>query len=244
MVVVNWRFSGLWALACLVSLLTGCASVTHGTTQTVKIETLTPSGEPVDGAECKVLNDKSETVMRSGQSVPVRRSGGNLNIECTHPGQPPASGQATSRVNGGMVGNILIGGLVGAAIDSGTGAGFNYPSWMQLVFGEVRIFDRSSQNGDQALAGLKIGQTRLASAAPPEQASPPALASVPSAPSVASAASPPPPAPVPVAVAPAARDVHSAPIAPIAPITAAAPVPAPVTRVSIDDLRGLLPAKP
>lgn len=229
MVVVNWRFLGLWAFACLLSLLTGCASVTHGTTQAVKIETLTMSGELVDGAECTVANDKSEAVMRSGQSVPVRRSGGNLSIECTHPGQPPASGQATSRVNGGMVGNILIGGLVGVAIDSGTGAGFNYPSWMQLVFGEVRTFDRSSQNGDQALAGLKIGQTRVASATPPAQPSPPAPSAAP--------ASPPPP--VPVAAAPLAPDV---PVAP--PAAAAPPVSAPATRVSIDDLRGLLPAKP
>lgn len=231
MVVVNWRFLGLWALACLLSLLTGCASVTHGTTQAVKIETLTVSGELVDGAECTVVNDKSEAVMRSGQSVPVRRSGGNLSIECTQPGQPPASGQATSRVNGGMVGNILIGGLVGAAIDSGTGAGFNYPSWMQLVFGEVRTFDRSSQNGDQALAGLKIGQTRVASATPPAPSSPPAPP--------AATASPPPPVAVPVAAAPVAPDV---PVAP--PAAAASPVPAPATRVSIDDLRGLLPAKP
>lgn len=225
MVVVNWRFLGLGAFACLVSLLTGCASVTHGTTQVVKIETLTMGGELVDGAECTVANDKSEAVMRSGQSVPVRRSGGNLSIECTHPGQPPASGQATSRVNGGMVGNILIGGLVGAAIDSGTGAGFNYPSWMRLVFGEVRTFDRSSQNGDQALAGLKIGQTRVASDSPSAPSSPPASPSVP------------------VAAAPVAPDVPVAP--PVAPpVGAAQPVSAPATRVSIDDLRGLLPAKP
>ncbi|MGJ7566044.1 hypothetical protein ACSFBM_19495 [Variovorax sp. GB1R11] len=222
---MNWRFLGLGAFACLLSLLTGCASVTHGTTQVVKIETLTMSGELVDGAKCTVANDKSEAVMRSGQSVPVRRSGGNLSIECTHPGQPPASGQATSRVNGGMVGNILIGGLVGAAIDSGTGAGFNYPSWMQLVFGEVRTFDRSSQNGDKALAGLKIGQTRVASASPPAPSSP--LAPEPASPLPS----------VPVAAAPVAL-----PVAP--PVGAAPPVSAPATRVSIDDLRGLLPAKP
>ncbi|MGJ7555792.1 hypothetical protein ACSFBI_17480 [Variovorax sp. RB3P1] len=209
----------------MLSLLTGCASVTHGTTQVVKIETLTMSGELVDGAKCTVANDKSEAVMRSGQSVPVRRSGGNLSIECTHPGQPPASGQATSRVNGGMVGNILIGGLVGAAIDSGTGAGFNYPSWMQLVFGEVRTFDRSSQSGDKALAGLKIGQTRVASASPPAPSPP--LAPEPASPQPS----------VPVAAVPVAP-----PVAP--PVGAAPPVSASATRVSIDDLRGLLPAKP
>ncbi|MEP6724103.1 MAG: hypothetical protein ABJA77_21900 [Variovorax sp.] len=192
--------------------------MTHGTTQTVKIETLTASGQVVEGAECRVANNKSDTVMLSGQSVPVRRSGANLSIECTQPGYAPANGQATSRVNTGMVGNILIGGLIGAAIDSGTGAGFNYPSWMQLVFGEVRTFDRSSQSGNQPMAGLKVGETRLAAAPPPP--TPPVAAERPAAPPVAAAMEPTPTPP------------------------AAPRAPEPVTRVSMDDLKGLMPAKP
>jgi len=96
--------------ASVLSILTGCASVTHGTTQTVKIETLTASGRTVDGAECRLPNDKGEALALSGQSVPVRRLDGNLSIEYTQAGQAPAGGQAVSRVNGGMVGNIVIGG--------------------------------------------------------------------------------------------------------------------------------------
>ncbi|QNK69590.1 hypothetical protein [Variovorax sp. PAMC26660] len=154
----------------------------------MKIETRTPAGQVVDGAKCLVTNDKNDAVMRSGQSLPVRRSSANLNIECTQPGYAPASGQAVSRVNTGMVGNILLGGVIGAAVDSGTGAGFNYPSWMQLVFGEVRNFDRSAQTGDQVTVGVRVGETKLASvagkpatgAAPP-QVSPPVPAPAPKA---------------------------------------------------------------
>ncbi|MES2532770.1 MAG: hypothetical protein V4636_17150, partial [Pseudomonadota bacterium] len=165
----RWRIWALVACAGALLALTGCASVTQGTTQSVKIETLTAAGQSVEGAECKVSNDKADVVVLSGQSTSVRRSGATLNIECTQPGLAPASGQATSRVNTGMVGNILIGGVIGAAIDSSTGAGFNYPSWMQLVFGEVRTFDRSSQSGEQAMAGVRVGDTRLAATgtAPP-----------------------------------------------------------------------------
>lgn len=205
MAISNWRFWGLCAGACLLSILTGCASVVHGTNQAVTIETLTADGKLIEGAECSVANDKAETVALSGSSALVRRSGGTLNIECKQAGHLPASGQATSRINGGMVGNVVLGGLVGAAIDSGTGAGFNYPSWMQLVFGEVRTFDRGAQVGEQPLEGVRVGTT--------------ALAAAPSA-----------------ALPAAAPGVHAA--TPVAANTS------PTPRVSIDDLRGLLPSKP
>jgi predicted lipid-binding transport protein (Tim44 family) len=222
----NWRFWGLCACAGVLSILTGCASVTHGTTQSIKIETLTPGGQVVDGAECKVANDKGEALALSGQSVPVRRSGGNLSIQCTQAGQAPAGGQAVSRVNGGMVGNILIGGLIGVAIDAGNGSGFNYPSWMQLVFGEQRYFDRGAQQGDQAMAGVMLGTTQAATATPvaaaPRKEPESPADRIPPAPQSAAE-------PVPVARAPAAP--------------APSPGAAPPARVSMDDLNALLPAK-
>ncbi|PLC04567.1 hypothetical protein CY658_12045 [Variovorax sp. RO1] len=206
--------------------MTGCASVTHGTTQNVKFETLSPEGKVVDGARCRVSNDRNDAVVRSGQTLPVRRSGENLSIECTQAGLPPARGQAISRVNVGLVGNVMIGGLVGVAIDTGTGAGFNYPSWIRLIFGEVRSFDRTAQTGDEATVGMKIGTTEMAAAPAPKTAAAPVPAPAPAA------VAPPPPPPVAVAPAAPARPALAAPSA------------APDARVSMDDLRGLLPAKP
>jgi hypothetical protein len=214
----SWRFWGLCACAGILSILTGCASVTHGTTQTVKIETLTASGQTVEGAECRLSNDKGDALALSGQSVPVRRSGGNLSIHCTQAGQAPAVGSAVSRVNAGMVGNILIGGAIGAAIDVGTGSGFNYPSWMQLVFGEERTFDRSTQQGDQPVAGVTVGTTTpLAAAKPPVTGT------------------------VVAKKDPGGSSAEGA--RPAAPEPAGA-VPASAARVSMDDLNALLPAKP
>lgn len=249
MVRLKWRAWALCAALGALTFLTGCASVTHGTSQSVTIETLSSTGQAIEGAECTVANDKSSTVTTSGQSTSVRRSGAILTIECTQAGQAPAKGQATSRVNGGMVGNILVGGLIGAAIDSGTGAGFNYPSWMQLVFGEVRTFDRSSQIGDQPMAGLRIGETQLAATPAPVQAlaaastAPAATAPV-ALPPVASVASALPPQPLPtLAVAPPSAALPE----PVASAAAMAPAPRsvePATRVSMEDLKALLPAKP
>jgi hypothetical protein len=231
----GWRFWGLCIGAGVLSILTGCASVTHGTTQSVKIETLTAEGKTVVGAKCVVTNDRNDTAMRSGDSFPVRRSGANLMIECTQPGLLPANGQAFSRVNAGMVGNIMIGGALGAVIDSSTGAGFNYPSWMRLIFGEVRNFDRSAQTGDDPVDGVRIGTTEVVTAAP-------------SAPKVAAAKraeDAPPQAPVPViAPAPPAAPSLAPPPAPSPVARAEPPPPRSDARVSMDDLRGLLPPKP
>ncbi|WP_194274064.1 hypothetical protein [Variovorax paradoxus] len=196
--------------------------MTHGTTQNVKIETLSPAGKVVDGARCRVSNDRNDAVVRSGLTLPVRRSGENLSIECTQAGLPPARGQAISRVNAGLVGNVMIGGLVGVAIDTGTGAGFNYPSWIQLIFGEVRSFDRSAQTGDEATTGMKIGTTEMAAPPAPKTAAAPV------------------PAPAPVVLLPALPPSPPVAVAPVRP----APAAAPDARVSMDDLRGLLPPKP
>ncbi|MDM0020502.1 hypothetical protein [Variovorax saccharolyticus] len=194
----------------------------------MKIETLTPDGKAIEGAECRLSNDKGDALTQSGQSVLVRRSGANLRVECTQAGLPPASGQAVSRVNAGMVGNIVVGGVIGAAIDVGSGAGYNYPSWMQLVFGEERSYDRSVQQGDLPVAGVAQGVTRMAAPAPVAGASAPAKVAVVEAAVPASAA--PPPAPVIAAIATSAD-----------PAPAAAPKPA--SRVSLDDLGALLPAR-
>ncbi|MBO9646088.1 MAG: hypothetical protein J7603_23505 [Pseudacidovorax sp.] len=158
------RVASMAASAGALCLATGCASVTHGAHQSVRIDTHTAAGEAVKDADCRLSNDRSETAVRSGQTAEVRRSAGNLTIQCQHDGQPPASGQVISRVNAGMVGNVMIGGLIGVAIDSSTGAGFNYPSWVRLVFGEVRTFDRGNQTADQPELGLKIGETQFAKA--------------------------------------------------------------------------------
>lgn len=156
MSLAKWRFCGLAVCAGILSILTGCASVTVGTTQTVKVETLASEGKAVEGAECELMNDKGKAQGISGQVVPVRRSGGDLSVSCTLAGYPPAAAQVVSRANAGLAGNILIGGGIGAAIDVGTGAAYTYPTWVQLVFGEERLFDRSGNRTDAPSSGTLI----------------------------------------------------------------------------------------
>ncbi|WP_208512797.1 hypothetical protein [Variovorax paradoxus] len=141
MTMTGIRRWGLVGMVVLSGWMAGCASITHGTEQNVKLETRTEAGEVVTQADCQMSNDKGTASAPSGVETKVRRSGGNLMVRCTHPNHPAAVGQAISRANVGMVGNIMIGGLIGVAVDAGTGGGFSYPSWMQLVFGQERLFD-------------------------------------------------------------------------------------------------------
>jgi hypothetical protein len=163
----------LFALAVAVLLLTGCASVTQGTEQHVRVDTVGVDGAAIAGAECELQNDKGSANVLSGGGTLIRRSGGNLTIRCTSGGKLPAVGQAVSRANAGLAGNIVLGGGIGAAIDVSTGAAYTYPTWVQLVFGEERLYDRSGNRDDSMSAGTFVratvadASTRTAAAAKP-----------------------------------------------------------------------------
>jgi uncharacterized protein YceK len=130
-------------------LFSGCASVVNDTTHPLKIETKTEAGELITGADCTLKNDKASTTAKSGEFANVRRSNADLDISCKHPTNPEAVAKATSRVNGGMFGNILLGGGVGMVIDHNRGTAYTYPTWVQLVFGKTLTFDRKDEKDGQ-----------------------------------------------------------------------------------------------
>ena len=128
-----------------VLLCTGCASVVNETTHPMKVETKTQTGELVTGAECKLTNDYGTTTLKSGDTAPVRRSSKDLDIVCKDPKNPDANARAISRANGGMWGNLIIGGGIGAIIDHNKGTAYTYPTWVQLIFGKTLVFDRTAE---------------------------------------------------------------------------------------------------
>lgn len=141
----------------VLTALTGCASVMNDTTHGMKVETKSASGETVTGADCKFSNDYGTTTGKSGDVVTVRRSSKDLEIVCKAPNNADASGRAVSRTNGGMWGNILIGGGIGAVIDHNRGTAYTYPTWVQLVFGKSLTFDRRDEKDGQPTLGVEPG---------------------------------------------------------------------------------------
>lgn len=133
--------------------LAGCASVTHDAMQPLKIETLTADGLEVIDAECTLANDFATWFARSGETVKIHRSGQNLSVSCISNDQAEAKGSVVSRKNAGMVGNAFLGGAIGVLIDHNSGTGYSYPSWIKLVFGQTRVYDRKSETDGLAVHG-------------------------------------------------------------------------------------------
>ena len=142
---------------CIAAIIscTGCASIVNDSTHPMKIETKNQTGDLVPGAECKLSNDYGSLTVKSGDTTQVRRSGKDLDIVCKDPKNPDANARAISRANGGMWGNIIFGGGIGAIIDHNKGTAYTYPTWVQLVFGKTLVFDRSAEKEGQPTLGIE-----------------------------------------------------------------------------------------
>lgn len=113
----------LLALALAAIGLPGCASIVSGQNQSVSV--ITP---PIDGAKCKLTNDKGEWYLaETPGSVTVRRAYGALTVACD---KNDYKGLTTveSSTKGMAFGNVLFGGVIGAGVDVGTGAAYDYPT--------------------------------------------------------------------------------------------------------------------
>jgi uncharacterized protein YceK len=137
------------------ALLSGCASVMNDATHPMKLETKTEAGAMVSGAECRLTNDYGTSTVRSGETAQVRRSSKDLDIVCKDPNNPDASARAISRANGGMWGNIILGGGIGAIVDHNKGTAYTYPTWIQLVFGKTLVFDRTAEKEGAPTPGVE-----------------------------------------------------------------------------------------
>ena len=108
--------------AVVIILLSGCASIVSGTIQPISVDT-----PGCDGASCQLTNDKGTWFVKSPASVSVSRAYGNLTVVCSKEGFGSATTTVASTTKGMAFGNILLGGVIGAGVDMGTGAAYDYP---------------------------------------------------------------------------------------------------------------------
>ena len=113
-------------VALLLPLIFGCASVTGSKEQQTSI-TATCDGVQVSGATCTVTNDKGSWTTKTPGSVNLTKSYEDISVKCTFADSQGAA-VMSSKSNGGVWGNILLGGGIGYLVDRNTGAGFNYPT--------------------------------------------------------------------------------------------------------------------
>lgn len=69
-------------------------------------------------------------------------------VECKKEGYPDGFLRAISRAAGGMWGNIILGGGIGAIIDHNKGTGYNYPNDLPVKLGANTIIDKRDDKSD------------------------------------------------------------------------------------------------
>lgn len=113
----------------LISLLTGCATVVEGTTQ--KISIVTP---PTTNATCSLSNNKGKWVVdKTPGTVMIHKSGSDLIVACRKPGYQTAQIKVKPHMQPAMLGNIILGGIIGVIVDAADGAGYYYPSTIKVL---------------------------------------------------------------------------------------------------------------
>lgn len=117
-----------WLLAAGMLGLAGCATAIKGSTQEVRIGVNGPSE-----ATCKASNGSGAWTVKAPGTVKVERSSGALHVTCQAPGYRDDTRVLSSEFNGATAGNILLGGLIGIAIDAASGANYSYPESVQLT---------------------------------------------------------------------------------------------------------------
>jgi hypothetical protein len=129
----------------LAVLASGCATITGNEMQSLTLSTRTTDGQPVYKVQCSLKNDKGEWKAESPGTIGVRRSAEDLMVECTKPGTPDGFLRAVSRAHGGMFGNIIFGGGIGAIIDHNKGTGYDYPNDLPVKMGASTTVDKREE---------------------------------------------------------------------------------------------------
>lgn len=133
--------------------LTSCASITKDSTQPIRVETYNQQNTMVQDVTCSAKNERGEWSTKTPGSLVVHRSGENLEVRCHKDNSATGFATLVSRANGGMWGNILFGGGIGAIIDHNKGTAYSYPDWVKVILGDNLVFDRKNNVDNQMMVG-------------------------------------------------------------------------------------------
>lgn len=121
-------------LGICVAVLAGCSTLTTGTTQTVAVAT--PGAE---GANCELTSPEIGTinVITPAQAV-LSKSQHSVRVTCRKECYTDGQGIINSNFEEMTAGNILIGGVVGVAVDASSGAMNKYDPTVQIAMHPVK----------------------------------------------------------------------------------------------------------
>jgi len=137
-------------------MVAGCATITTSSHQSLEVTT-----EPA-GAICKITRGATAlgVVNPTPGKVDIAKGSGRLSVACGKEGYLPASAEAEAQFQGMTLGNILLGGLVGVAVDASSGAMYFYPGSVRVVLVPAR-FD-TAESRDRFFEDLSARVTKRA----------------------------------------------------------------------------------
>lgn len=117
-------------VACALSV-SACASIVGGRYQKVEVDARA-SGESVR-ADCTLSNGTGEVRVLTPGTAVIHRSSHDLSVVCQKDGKQIAQQSYDASIRGMVWGNLIIGGLIGIAIDFSDGASHHYPDKLTVV---------------------------------------------------------------------------------------------------------------
>ena len=109
----------------ITALLSGCATLLDEETQEVNVRFMCAEKHLV--ATCDLKNDKGRWRLSTPGKATVINDPSQLEISCKAPFIPSFSVSVVPIPSMGMLGNLLFGGVVGAAVDFYNNTGMKYP---------------------------------------------------------------------------------------------------------------------
>ena len=126
---MNFRIS-VWAL---LAALGGCASITESPDQGLMVRAVQDNRE-IGGVGCVLTNNAGRWFVTAPGHVMVRKSAGNLFVDCRKGNGSVGQERFASRPNNtATIGNAVTTAGLGYLYDKRTGAGFEYPDTLTVI---------------------------------------------------------------------------------------------------------------
>lgn len=128
----------LSALIGTVALLPGCASIVSGNGQALSVDAK-KGADSVKGATCKLENGSGTYFVTTPGTVQVKGSSKDMAVACEKAGTGAGTAAISPSLKPMTAGNLVFGGIIGVAVDLGTGAAFEYPSVVTVMLSDDAI---------------------------------------------------------------------------------------------------------
>ncbi|MCG8354369.1 MAG: hypothetical protein MI920_02235 [Kiloniellales bacterium] len=131
----------LLGILVLATQLGACASIVSDNDSTTYIAT-----QP-EGARCELHGQDFTRVVMAPSSVSLPADAAPITVACKSDGYRTTTAELDTSMDGWIVGNLIFGGIIGAAIDASRGAGQKYPAQL-TVYLDPDTFDSEAERDE------------------------------------------------------------------------------------------------